>query len=55
MHGRRPPTLYVVGADQILVIESGRIVQRGTHKELLETHGLYERLYEEQFLPAAVG
>ncbi|HEY5304495.1 MAG TPA: ABC transporter ATP-binding protein [Acidimicrobiales bacterium] len=36
-------------ADQILVIDDGRIVQRGTHEELLETGGLYRALYETQF------
>ncbi len=36
-------------ADQILVLEAGRIVQRGTHDELLAEGGLYRRLYEMQF------
>jgi subfamily B ATP-binding cassette protein MsbA len=36
-------------ADQILVLEAGRIVQRGTHDELLEQGGLYRYLYELQF------
>jgi ATP-binding cassette subfamily B protein len=36
-------------ADQILVIEAGRIVQRGTHAELLQAGGLYHDLYETQF------
>ncbi|HSI74036.1 MAG TPA: ABC transporter ATP-binding protein [Fimbriimonas sp.] len=39
----------VVRADQILVIVSGRIVERGTHAELLEASGEYRRLYELQF------
>jgi ABC-type multidrug transport system fused ATPase/permease subunit len=39
-------------ADQILVIEAGRIVERGTHAELLQHEGLYARLYEQQFLTA---
>jgi ATP-binding cassette subfamily B protein len=36
-------------ADQILVIERGRIVQRGRHRELLATEGLYAELYRTQF------
>ncbi|HEY5120052.1 MAG TPA: ATP-binding cassette domain-containing protein, partial [Acidimicrobiales bacterium] len=40
-------------ADQILVIDEGRIVQRGTHEELLEVGGLYRDLYETQFASQA--
>ena len=36
-------------ADQILVIDGGRVVQRGTHTELLNSGGLYRDLYETQF------
>jgi len=36
-------------AQQILVIDAGRIVQRGTHEELLAAGGLYKDLYERQF------
>ncbi|MBX6364678.1 MAG: ABC transporter ATP-binding protein [Gemmatimonadetes bacterium] len=36
-------------ADQILVMDGGRVVQRGTHEELLAAGGLYRRLYELQF------
>jgi ATP-binding cassette, subfamily B, bacterial len=36
-------------ADQILVIESGRIVERGRHAELLAAGGRYEELYRTQF------
>lgn len=36
-------------ADQILVVVGGRIVQRGTHEELLASGGMYETLYRTQF------
>ncbi len=36
-------------ADQILVIEDGRVVQRGSHTDLLREGGLYKDLYETQF------
>ncbi|MET9273155.1 ABC transporter ATP-binding protein [Kribbella sp. NPDC003557] len=43
-------------ADQILVIESGRIVERGRHAELLAAGGRYEELYRTQFeQPGAEG
>jgi ABC-type multidrug transport system fused ATPase/permease subunit len=37
-------------ASKILVIDGGRIVEEGTHEELLEQKGLYAHLYETQFL-----
>jgi ATP-binding cassette subfamily B protein len=39
----------VLGADVILAVENGEIVERGTHAELLARGGLYARLYTEQF------
>lgn len=36
-------------ADKIVVMEKGRIIETGTHKELLEKSGKYKRLYELQF------
>lgn len=36
-------------ADRILVLENGKIVEDGTHQQLLELCGLYSRLYELQF------
>lgn len=39
----------ILNADSILVIDYGRIVERGTHTELMTLGGLYARLYETQF------
>jgi ATP-binding cassette subfamily B protein len=39
----------ILAADLILVLDRGRIVERGTHAELLEQGGLYAHLYETQF------
>ena len=39
----------VEGADRIIVLDKGSIVESGTHRELLEHDGLYARLYRMQF------
>ena len=41
-------------ADQILVLDDGRIVERGTHEELIEKAGLYRELYQTQFADPTV-
>jgi ATP-binding cassette, subfamily B, bacterial len=44
----------VRNADQILVVNDGRIVEHGTHEDLLASGGLYADLYRTQFAPAAL-
>ncbi len=39
----------VLSADQIIVMDGGRIKEIGTHAELLEKSGYYRRLYDHQF------
>jgi ABC-type multidrug transport system ATPase subunit len=39
----------ILAADQILVLDEGRLVDAGTHAELLARGGLYVTLYERQF------
>lgn len=41
----------ILAADQILVMDKGRLVERGNHAELLTQNGLYTNLYETQFKP----
>lgn len=45
----------ILRADLILVLQDGRIVERGRHSELLVKNGLYAQLYNEQFLAEAEG
>jgi ATP-binding cassette, subfamily B, bacterial len=54
LHGRTSLVIAhrlstVLNADQILVIEAGQVVERGTHEELLAADGLYAELYHTQF------
>lgn len=44
----------VVNADQILVLDKGRIVARGTHEELLEASEIYAEIYSSQLMTDAV-
>jgi len=37
-------------ADKILVMDAGKILESGTHKELLKKGGYYNKLYEAQFM-----
>jgi subfamily B ATP-binding cassette protein MsbA len=54
---RRGRTTFVIAhrlstirsADQILVLEGGQIVERGTHEELLDKQGRYKQLYDKQY------
>ena len=39
----------IVSADQILVLDQGRIVECGSHAELLDREGLYRKLYDRQY------
>jgi ATP-binding cassette subfamily B protein len=43
----------ILAADLILVLNRGKIVERGTHSELVGLGGLYTQLYETQFRPLA--
>jgi len=45
----------IVRADQILVLDHGRIIERGTHAELLSLGGKYARLCEQSFLETTGG
>jgi ATP-binding cassette subfamily B protein len=45
----------ILSADVIFVIDRGRIVERGTHQELIGRGGLYARLYQQQFQSGLIG
>ncbi len=42
----------ILAADQILVLNRGKIAERGTHSELLKKNGVYAKLYNTQFRQA---
>ena len=39
----------IISADKIIVIDSGKVLEEGTHKELIKKNGLYKKIYESQF------
>ena len=45
----------ILNADEILVVDDGRLVERGQHEELVNAGGVYQKLYETQFSKAISG
>lgn len=45
----------VENADEIIVIDDGEIIERGTHSQLLELNGLYRDIYDKQLLEEKIG
>jgi subfamily B ATP-binding cassette protein MsbA len=43
----------IVNADRIIVLDQGRVAEQGTHQQLVAHGGIYSRLHELQFAPAA--
>ena len=39
----------IINADKIIVLDNGKVTESGTHKELMQTGGLYSHLYNIQF------
>ena len=39
----------IINSDQIIVLDSGKVVETGTHEELLNKDGVYKKLYEREF------
>jgi ATP-binding cassette subfamily B protein len=59
MHGRTSFVIAqristVLNADQILVLENGRVAARGTHEELMESSSIYAEIYHSQLVGDAV-
>ena len=40
----------IVDADCILYLENGDVVEQGTHRELMEKHGAYRKLFDSQYM-----
>ena len=39
----------IINADQIIVLDDGKIIESGNHDELLSNNGIYKKLYEREF------